>query len=75
MFSRRVFEILASSTALVSLARLAWKKNLGSVIDVGNDLDSAKSKIRFLLENESYREQISHRGYRTVMQNQHIAID
>ena len=69
MFSRRVFEILASSTALVSTGSIGMEKILGSVIDVVNDLDSAKSKIRFLLENESYREQISHRGYRTVMQN------
>ena len=69
MFSRRVFEILASSTALVSTGSIGMEKMLGNVIDVVNDLDSAKSKIRFLLENESYREQISHRGYRTVMQN------
>ena len=69
MFSRRVFEILASSTALVSTGSIGMEKMLGSVIDVVNDLDSAKSKIRLLLENESYREQISHRGYRTVMQN------
>ena len=50
MFSRRVFEILASSTALVSTDSIGMEKMLGSVIDVFNDLDSAKSKIKFLLE-------------------------
>ena len=46
MFSRRVFEILASSTALVSTESLGMEKMLGNNIHVVNDEQKAKDTIQ-----------------------------
>ena len=70
MFSRRVFEILASSTALVSTGSIGMEKMLGSNIHVVNNEQKAKDTIDNLLSNQMERKKIAHLGYREVM-NKH----
>ena len=69
MFSRRVFEILASSTALVSTPSEGMEVILGDCIKVVNTKEQARNVIDELLENNYLRQRIAHLGYREVMNN------
>jgi len=69
MFSRRVFEILASATALVSTQSVGMQEMLPECISVVTDYSSAKYEIDRLLNNEFERNLMAFRGYREVMNN------
>ena len=70
MFSRRVFEILASSTALISTPSTGMIQMLGDFVSVVKNEDEAKSILNKLLEDNYYRNTLAHLGYREVM-NKH----
>ena len=70
MFSRRVFEILASSTALISTSSVGMEQILGDFISVVGTEEEAKSKLNELLNDNYYRNILAHLGYREVM-NKH----
>ncbi len=67
MFARRVFEVLASATAVVSTASTGIEEMLGDVVAVVHDEDEARTEIERLLRDPWYRWQKSHQGYRKVL--------
>jgi len=69
MFSRRVFEILASATALVSTQSIGMQEMFPDCISVVNDYSSAKDEIDRLLSDKFEREVMAFRGHREVMNN------
>ena len=69
MFSRRVFEILASSTALISTPSIGMEEMLGNFISVVDNEDDARLTLTNLLKDDDYRNKLSHLGYREVMNN------
>jgi len=69
MFSRRVFEILASSTHVLSTPSLGMQMMLPDGVTVVDTLDEANQAIKQLIEKTEYRERSAHLGYRNVMNN------
>ena len=69
MFSRRVFEILASSTHVLSTPSEGMEKMLPHGITVVDSLNDANIAIDHLLENDEERQRSAHLGYRHVMNN------
>ena len=69
MFSRRVFEILASSTALISTPSIGMEEMLGNFISVVDNEDDARLTLTNLLNDDNFRNKLSHLGYREVMNN------
>ena len=66
MFARRVFEILASSTAVVSTASAGIEQMLGEVVALVHDPDEARAALERLLSEPAYRRRKAHLGYRKV---------
>ena len=66
MFARRVFEILASSTAVVSTASTGIERMLGDVVSLVHDEDEARAEFDRLLSDAAYRQRKAHLGYRKV---------
>ncbi len=69
MFSRRVFEIMASSTAVVSTPSLGMEQMLGNQLSVVDSLVTAKREIIRLIDGDVERMIMAHQGYREVMKN------
>jgi len=69
MFSRRVFEILASSTHVLSTPSEGMEKMLPDGITVVDSLNDAIVAIDRLLSNDEERQKSAHLGYRHVMNN------
>lgn len=69
MFSRRVFEILASSTHVLSTPSEGMEDMLPHGITVVDSLNDANIAIDHLLTNDEQRQKTSHLGYRHVMNN------
>ena len=67
MFARRVFEILASSTAVVSTASTGIEQMLGDAVSIVHDEDEARSELDRLLADPIYRQRKAHLGHRKVM--------
>jgi hypothetical protein len=67
MFSRRVFELLASGTPVVSTESLGMEQMLGDVLDTINDAGAATEAIRRLLEDDAHWAARSRAGVRQVM--------
>ena len=66
MFARRVFEILASATAVVSTASAGIQQMLGDVVALVDDEDEARAAIDRLLSDAAYRQRKGHLGHRLV---------
>ena len=69
MFSRRVFEILASSTSSSFNPLRGNGENVTSRDNGGYSLNDATAAIDHLLENDEERQRSAHLGYRHVMNN------
>lgn len=69
MFSRRVYEILASSTHVISTPSIGMEKLLPEGVKVVDDLADAEQALESLLSNAEEREKQSHLGYRNVLNN------
>jgi hypothetical protein len=68
MLARRVFEILASSTAVVSTASTAIERMLGDdVVSLVHDEEEARAELDKLLSDPGYRQRRAHVGYRKVI--------
>ena len=74
MFARRIFEVLACSTPIVSTASTGVEKMFGDIVPVVQDVEQARTALSRLLEDRSYRQRIGHLGYRRVMTD-HTAQD
>lgn len=69
MFSRRVFEILASSTHVLSTPSEGMENMLPFGVTVVDSLNDAQQAITRLLGNDEERNKSAHLGYRHVMNN------
>ena len=67
MFSRRVFELLASGAAVVSTPNEGIRELFGDVVAIATDRDHATSAIRRLLEDDTHREDVAARGIARVI--------
>tara|TARA_B100000925_G_scaffold84786_1_gene60635 strand:- start:4514 stop:8599 length:4086 start_codon:yes stop_codon:yes gene_type:complete len=69
MFSRRVFEILASSTHVLSTPSEGMENMLPDGVTVVDTLDDAKYALKQLIDDDEGRNKSAHLGYRQVMNN------
>ena len=69
MFARRVFEILASATPIVSTPSIGVERVFGNIVPVIGEETQAEREIARLMDDDDYRHQMGHMGYREVMQN------
>lgn len=67
MMSRRVYELLACGTPVVSTPSKAIEEQFSGIVHVANDAKEANVIIEKLLTDEHYWEKTSHLGYREVM--------
>ena len=67
MMSRRVYELLASGTPVVSSPSRAIQEQFSGIVQVANNAQEANKIIKRLLTDDYYWERISHLGYREVM--------
>jgi hypothetical protein len=69
MLSRRVYELLASGTPIISTPSLATEKYFDGIVQTVNNKKEASEAANKLLSDKYYYEKISHKGYRCVMEN------
>ena len=67
MMSRRVYELLACGTPVISTPSLALEKQFPGIVQVASNAKEANAIAKRLLENEWEWLRISHLGYREVM--------
>jgi spore maturation protein CgeB len=69
MFSRRVFEILASGTNVVSTYSKGVENFFGDLVLITSSQDETKKHLSFLLNNPEYSQRLSLLGIRAVHKN------
>lgn len=69
MMSRRVYELLASGTPVVSAPSKALDCQFPGIVLTANDEAGIKLHVKKLLSDETYWDRISHLGYRAVLNN------
>jgi Glycosyl transferases group 1 len=67
MFSRRVFELLACDTAVVSTESLGVAETFGELVSIVETPEQATEALRRLLEDDEYRRDLVVRGRRLVL--------
>jgi len=67
MMSRRVYELLACGTPVISTPSLAIEEQFKGIVQVAKDAKEANEIARRLLSNEWEWLRLSHRGYREIM--------
>lgn len=67
MCARRVFELSACGTAVVSTPSEGIAATFGDLVGVADDTDSARSLLRALLNNPEERDRRAHRAMRAVL--------
>ncbi len=66
MFSRRVFELLASGAAVVSSPNAGIRELFGEVVPLVDTAGSARVAVRRFLDDDAYRSRIAARGIELV---------
>ncbi|PGZ95346.1 hypothetical protein COE51_20580 [Bacillus pseudomycoides] len=69
MFSRRVFELLASNTPVVSSESLGIKNLLGDLVVNSSDYEGLKKGTQLLFEDAQFYKEIRLKGLREVLSN------
>lgn len=69
MFSRRVFELMACGTPVVSSDSVGIRAMLGTLVKIATTRYQAKGQLAQLLGDDDYRERFAHAGYRDVLEN------
>lgn len=69
MFSRRVFECLASNTPVVSTYSKGISNLLGDTVCMATNLSDLQQIFNSLYNDQHKYEELAHKGYREVMQN------
>jgi spore maturation protein CgeB len=67
MLSRRVFEILACRTPVISTPSAALERHFADIVPMPTTQASAEAFIGQLLHDPDYRDRLGQRGYREVM--------
>jgi len=68
MMSRRVYELLACGTPVISTPSRSIDEQFSGIVQVAKDAGEANELAKHLLDNEWEWLRLSHRGYREVMQ-------
>lgn len=68
MMSRRVYELLACGTPVVSTPSKAVEEQFSGIVQIANNAKEANKIIERLISDELFWEKTSHLGYREVMQ-------
>ncbi|MEE8294222.1 MAG: glycosyltransferase, partial [Sphingomonadales bacterium] len=66
--SRRVYELLACGTPVVSAPSKALEEQFSGIVQIANNEKEANATIGKLLSDETFYNRIAHLGYREVMQ-------
>jgi spore maturation protein CgeB/SAM-dependent methyltransferase len=69
MFSRRVFELMACGTPVLSSESVGIRAILGGFAKVVDTEADARSELERLLTDDAYHRRVAHLGYREVMTN------
>ncbi|HFJ9420090.1 glycosyltransferase [Bacillus cereus group sp. BfR-BA-01446] len=69
MFSRRVFELLASNTPVVSSESFGVKNLLGDLVINSSDYEELREGIQLLFEDDKFYKEIRLKGLREVLSN------
>ncbi|WP_336152741.1 glycosyltransferase family protein [Acinetobacter ursingii] len=67
MMSRRVYELLACGTPVISTPSLALEKQFSGIVQIAKNAEDAIKIAKELLNDEWKYKHISHKGYREVM--------
>lgn len=67
MMSRRVYELLACGTPVISTPSLALEKQFPGIVQIANNAEEAVKIAKELLQDEWKYKHLAHRGYREVM--------
>jgi SAM-dependent methyltransferase len=67
MFSRRVFELLACQTAVISSESEGIRQMFGKLVPIATSPEQTQDHLSQLLGDAEYRERLTHLGYRCVM--------
>jgi spore maturation protein CgeB/2-polyprenyl-3-methyl-5-hydroxy-6-metoxy-1,4-benzoquinol methylase len=67
MFARRVFELMACGTPVISSESVGIRAMLGSLVKVAATKDEARRHLEQLLGDDDYRRRFAHVGYREVL--------
>jgi Glycosyl transferases group 1 len=67
MFSRRVFELLACGTAVLSTRSAGMEAMFGELVPVANDVEGAQLALSRLLQDDGYRQDIVSRAQRLIL--------
>jgi hypothetical protein len=67
MFSRRVFELLACGTAVLSTESIGMQELFGDLVPVATSLEDATAKLERLLHDDDHWTDITTRGRRAVL--------
>ncbi len=67
MMSRRVYELLASGTPVVSAPSEAIERTFAGIVQFASNKSQASCAVAKLIGDTAFRERIAHLGYREVM--------
>lgn len=67
MMSRRVYELLACGTPVISTPSLALEKQFPGIVQIAKNAEEAVKIAKELLQDEWKYKHLAHRGYREVM--------
>ncbi|MCH7340612.1 glycosyltransferase family protein [Acinetobacter higginsii] len=67
MMSRRVYELLACGTPVISTPSLALEKQFSGIVQIAKNAEEAVKIAKELLSDEWKYKHLSHKGYREVM--------
>jgi 2-polyprenyl-3-methyl-5-hydroxy-6-metoxy-1,4-benzoquinol methylase/spore maturation protein CgeB len=69
MFARRVFELMACGTPVISSDSVGIRTMLGSLVKIASTSEEARGHLEQLLGDANYRHRFAHAGYREVLEN------
>lgn len=67
MFSRRVFELLACGTAVLSTPSVGMQETFGDLVPVAETEEEASAALQRLLDDHEYRDGLTRRAQRLVL--------
>jgi spore maturation protein CgeB len=69
MFARRVFELMACGTPVVSSDSAGIRAMLGELVKIATTPDQTRAHLEQLLGDDGYRDRFAHLGYREVLEH------
>jgi len=69
MFARRVFELMACGTPVVSSDSVGIRAMLGSLVKIASTPEETRAHLERLLGDGDYRDRFAHAGYREILEH------